>query len=140
MNIGVIRESGAFDRRVALTPPVARHLVEAGNPVWVETGAGEGAMFRDDEYIRAGAQIAYTPADVMQRAEVLAKIGRPTIEELDRCPKGMTLMAFYHMAVADRGVFHGWWKETSRRSASKSSRRTTGACRCWRRSAKSRAR
>jgi alanine dehydrogenase len=105
MNIGVIRASEAFDRRVALTPPVARHLVEAGNRVWVERGAGEGAMFSDDEYIRAGAQIVYTAADTIQRSEALVRISAPTIEELDRCPKGLTLLAFYHMAVADRGVF-----------------------------------
>ena len=55
MDIGVIRERGAFDRRVALTPPVVRRLAGAGHIVWVETGAGEGAMFRDTEYIRAGA-------------------------------------------------------------------------------------
>ena len=104
MNIGVIRERGAFDRRVALTPPVVRRLAGAGHTVWVETGAGDGAMFRDTEYIRAGAQIAYSPAEVLQRVELLAKIGRPTAEELGLCSPGMALMAFYHLAVADRGL------------------------------------
>src|ERR1039458_9564518 len=104
VNIGVIRERGDFDRRVALTPPVARRLTGAGHTVWVETGAGDGAMFRDTEYLRAGAQIAYSPAEVLQRVELLAKIGRPTAEELNLCAPGMALMAFYHMAVADRGL------------------------------------
>src|ERR1035438_5275363 len=104
VNIGVIRERGDFDRRVALTPPVARRLTGAGHTVWVETGAGDGAMFRDTEYLRAGAQIAYSPAEVLQRVELLAKIGRPTTEELGLCAPGMVLMAFYHMAVADRGL------------------------------------
>ena len=45
MNIGVIRERGLFDRRVCLTPPVVRRLAGAGHTVWVETGAGEGAMY-----------------------------------------------------------------------------------------------
>ena len=45
MNIGIIRERGAFDRRVALTPPVVRRLCSAGHTVWVETGAGDGAMY-----------------------------------------------------------------------------------------------
>ena len=104
MNIGVIRERGAFDRRVALTPPVVRRLAGAGHIVWVETGAGDGAMFRDTEYIRAGAQIAYSPEEVIQRAELVAKIGRPTAQELALCRPGMALMAFYHMAVADRAL------------------------------------
>ena len=60
MNIGVIRERGEFDRRVALTPPVVRRLCGAGHTVWVETSAGDGAMYGDTEYLRAGAQIAYS--------------------------------------------------------------------------------
>ncbi len=104
MDIGVIRERGAFDRRVGLTPAVVRRLAGDGHTVWVESGAGDGAMFRDTEYLRAGAQIAYSPAEVLQRAALVAKIARPTAQELNLCRPGMALMAFYHMAVADRGL------------------------------------
>ncbi|HUI54451.1 MAG TPA: NAD(P)-binding domain-containing protein [Bryobacteraceae bacterium] len=102
MNIGVIRERNPFDRRVALTPPVVRRLAGAGHSVWVETGSGDGAMFRDTEYIRAGGQIAYSPAEVLQRAELVVKIARPTVDEIRLCRPGTALMAFYHMAVADK--------------------------------------
>jgi alanine dehydrogenase len=61
-------------------------------------------MYGDAEYLRAGAQIAYSPEEVIGRAELLAKIGRPTGAELNWCAHGMVLMAFYHMAVADRGL------------------------------------
>jgi alanine dehydrogenase len=105
MNIGVIRERGASDRRVALTPPVVRRLTGAGHTVWVETGAGDGAMFRDPDYLRAGAEIGYSPAEVIQRADLLAKIGRPTAGELGFCRPDTAVMAFYHMAVADRWLF-----------------------------------
>jgi alanine dehydrogenase len=99
MNIGVIREAEASERRVALTPSVARQLAEQGNTVWVEKGAGERAMFLDDEYIRAGAHIAYSLAEVTRRSELVAKVAVPTLEELAQFPKGAALMAFYHMAV-----------------------------------------
>ena len=102
MNIGVIREGEASERRVALTPSVARHLVEEGNTVWVEKGAGERAMFQDDEYIRAGAQIAYSLAEVTRRSELVVKVAVPTPEELAHFPPGAALMAFYHMAVKAR--------------------------------------
>jgi alanine dehydrogenase len=105
MNFGVIRERGAFDRRVALTPAVAHRLVLAGHTVWVETGAGDGSLFRDPDYIRAGAHIAYSPAEVIQRSELLAKISRPSIDELQLCPPGMAVMAFFHLAVAERAIF-----------------------------------
>src|SRR5689334_8828451 len=77
MNIGLIRERAPFDRRVALTPPIVRRLAAAGHTIWVESGAGDGAMFLDPDYLRAGAQIAYSPDEVLGRIELLAKIGRP---------------------------------------------------------------
>jgi alanine dehydrogenase len=105
MIIGLTRERRASDCRVALTPPVVRQLVESGNSVWVEKDAGLGARFSDDDYIRAGAQIAYSPAEVVRRARLLVKIAVPTMEELNLCPEGAAILAFYHMAVADRTVF-----------------------------------
>jgi alanine dehydrogenase len=105
VNFGVIRESWPGDRRVALTPPVVRRLAEAGHSVWVQAGAGGGAMYGDPEYIRAGARIAYSQAEVIQRADVVAKISVPSVEELRLCRPGLVAMAFYHMAVADRAVY-----------------------------------
>ena len=105
MNFGVIRENPACDRRVALTPPVVRRLVEAGHTVWVESGAGAGAMYGDQDYLSAGAQLAYSPAEAIQRADLVAKVSVPTVEQLKLCRPGIVVMAFYHMAVADRGVF-----------------------------------
>ena len=104
MNIALIREGRPFDRRVALTPPVVRHLVEAGHAVWVESGAGEGAWFQDTDYARTGAQIVYSQEDVLHRSDIVARISTPVLSELRQCPHGMILMAFYHMAVADRVV------------------------------------
>jgi alanine dehydrogenase len=105
MNIGVLREKDPHDRRVALTPPVVRQFVERGSTVWVETGAGDGAMYRDDEYIRAGANIGYSKADVIGRSELIVRISMPGIEELDLLRPGTAVMAFYHMAVAGQAIF-----------------------------------
>ena len=102
MNIGLIQEADPYERRVALTPSVVRQLAEHGNTVWVEKGSGDRAMFLDDEYIRAGAHIAYSQAEVVQRCELVAKVAAPAPEELVSFPKGTALMAFYHMAVKAR--------------------------------------
>ena len=107
MNIGAIKERGPFDRRVAMTPAIVRRLAGAGHTVWVESGAGDGARFSDPEYLAAGAQIGYSPAEVIQRVELLAKISRPTAEELKLCVPHTAVMAFYHMAVADRALLEG---------------------------------
>src|SRR3974390_1770106 len=105
MNIGVLRESSPLDRRVAVTPAVARQIAGRGHTVWVETGAGDGAMFRNDDYLRAGARIAYSPAEVIRRSELVTKISVPTLKEVELSPGGTALLAFYHMAVAGRALF-----------------------------------
>jgi alanine dehydrogenase len=105
MNIGVLREKDPLDHRVALTPAVVRQLVERGNAVWVQSGAGDGAMYRDDEYLRAGASVGYSKADVIGRSDLLVRISVPEADELDLCRPGIAVMAFYHMAVAGQAVF-----------------------------------
>jgi alanine dehydrogenase len=136
MDIGVIRERGAFDRRVALTPPVVRRLAGAGHTVWVETGAGDGAMFRDSEYIRSGGQIVYSPNEVIQRAELVAKIGRPSADELALCRPGMALMAFYHLAVADRWLLEALAEQSLTAIGCEVIQQDTGRLPCLRRSAR----
>lgn len=105
MNIGVLRERNPGDRRVALTPAVVRQLAGRGHKVWVETCAGDGAMFRDHEFVRAGAAVAYSPAEVIHRSDLVVKISTPRPEELEDAPPGAAWMAFYHMAVAGPATF-----------------------------------
>lgn len=112
MNIGVIREGDDTDSRVALTPPVVRHLVEQGHSVWVEAGAGARAMFPDEDFIRAGAHIAYSPPEVIHRSQLVVKIARPAAAQLEQCEPGAAVIAFYHLAVADRAL----WKPLAERS------------------------
>ena len=49
--VGVVRESVAGERRVALTPDGAGRLQNMGLCVLVEAGAGESAWFDDADYI-----------------------------------------------------------------------------------------
>jgi len=57
-SIGVVRETVAGERRVALTPDGAGRLTKQGLRVLVEAGAGMDAWFDDADYIAAGAAIA----------------------------------------------------------------------------------
>ncbi len=105
MNIGVLRERNPGDRRVALTPAVVRRVAERGHKIWVETGAGDGAMFHDHDFLRAGASVAYSAAEVIHRSDLVVKIATPRLDELDEVAPGTAVMAFYHMAVAGQAIF-----------------------------------
>ena len=61
--VGVPREIKTAEHRVAMTPDGVREFERLGIEVFVETGAGEGASFSDDDYRAAGATIVPTAAD-----------------------------------------------------------------------------
>ena len=58
MRIGVPKEIKIHEYRVGLMPPSVRELVQAGHAVTVQTGAGDGVGCSDEDYRKAGAQIA----------------------------------------------------------------------------------
>jgi alanine dehydrogenase len=60
MRIGVPKEIKEQEFRVGLTPAAVRALTEQGHQVWVETQAGQGAGFSDEDYQKAGAKLAAT--------------------------------------------------------------------------------
>ncbi|MDP9183539.1 MAG: NAD(P)(+) transhydrogenase (Re/Si-specific) subunit alpha, partial [Actinomycetota bacterium] len=59
--VGVVRERGAGERRVALTPDGVGRLAPLGLRVVVEEGAGARALFPDEAYVEAGATIVSGP-------------------------------------------------------------------------------
>ena len=62
MDIGVPKETKDQEFRVGLSPSSVRGLTDQGHTVVVETQAGIGAGFTDDDYVQAGAKIVDTAA------------------------------------------------------------------------------
>ena len=56
---GVPKESSFQERRIALTPDAVRLLVSRGHRVVIESGAGAGSNFNDNEYITAGGEVTH---------------------------------------------------------------------------------
>ncbi|MBS1615606.1 MAG: alanine dehydrogenase [Bacteroidetes bacterium] len=79
--IGIPKESGFQEARVALTPESVSVLVSNGHDVCVEHGAGEGSFYFDIDYSNAGARIVYEKAEVY-RAHAIIKSGPVSMEEL----------------------------------------------------------
>ena len=85
--VGVPRERGAGERRVALVPKVIEKLRGRCGGVVVEAGAGLGALVPDDHFVAAGATIGDPWA-----CDVVVKVARPTTEEIGRLRAGATLV------------------------------------------------
>ena len=74
MIIGVPKEIKNHEYRVGMVPASVRELVNHGHQVFVETDAGMGIGFTNEDYVIAGAEILPTAADVFAKAEMIVKV------------------------------------------------------------------
>jgi alanine dehydrogenase len=101
MVVGCPREIKNQESRVALTPGGARQLLRQGVTVMVETGAGLGAAYTDEEYRVAGAEIVATAAELFARSSIVVKVKEPQPAEIAMLREGQILFTYLHLA-ADR--------------------------------------
>jgi alanine dehydrogenase len=90
--IGLPKEISLQENRITLTPDAVALLVNNGHEVWLETKAGVGSKFSDQQYSEAGAKIVYSPAEVY-KADVILKIEPPTVDEIEFMRPGQTLIS-----------------------------------------------
>ncbi|WP_343080819.1 alanine dehydrogenase [Ostreiculturibacter nitratireducens] len=98
MKIGCPKEIKPQEFRVGLTPHAAAEAVANGHEVLVETNAGVGSGFPDDDYIKAGAKIVPTAEDVFAEAEMIVKVKEPQAVERKRLREGQVLFTYLHLA------------------------------------------
>ena len=101
MHVGIPKEVKNNEYRVAITPSGVHELVRNGHEVCVENGAGIGSSITDDEYVRAGAKILDTAADVWATGDLILKVKEPIASEYPLMREGQTLFTYLHLA-ADR--------------------------------------
>jgi alanine dehydrogenase len=95
MIIGVVKEIKDKENRVALTPTGAAMLAQQGHTVRVESGAGEGAGFSDDDYKSAGAMLTNT-TDAWD-ADLALKVKEPQAIEYQYLRQNI-LFTYLHLA------------------------------------------
>ncbi len=98
MRVGVPREIKPDEYRVGLTPAAVREYVAHGHEVLVEQGAGAGAGYADEAYVRAGATIAPNEAAVFAGSQMIVKVKEPQPVEWARLTKDHILFTYLHLA------------------------------------------
>ena len=109
LRIGVPKEIKNHEYRVGLTPPSVAELVAAGHEVVVETKAGSGIDFEDQDYIDAGATILADPAAVFAAADMIVKVKEPQASEIALLEPRHLLFTYLHLA-ADKAQAEGLLK------------------------------
>ncbi len=97
MEIGVPKETKDQEFRVGLTPSSVRVLKENGHTIAVETLAGMGSGFTDEEYQQAGATIV-SAVDAWNR-QLVVKVKEPVASEYQFLAKEQLLFTYLHLAA-----------------------------------------
>ncbi|MFP3635196.1 alanine dehydrogenase [Bacillus velezensis] len=98
MIIGVPKEIKNNENRVALTPGGVSQLIGNGHQVLVESGAGLGSGFTNEDYVSAGAEILEDRKQVWD-AEMVMKVKEPLAEEYAYFRQGLVLFTYLHLAA-----------------------------------------
>lgn len=98
MRIGVPKEIKTLEYRVGLTPDSVLELTRLGHIVRVETGAGVGIDFSDEQYIAAGATIVGTAAEAFD-SDLIVKVKEPQLHECEMLGPDQTLFTYLHLAA-----------------------------------------
>jgi NAD(P) transhydrogenase subunit alpha len=99
MKVGIPRETAVGERRVALVPEAVAKLSEAGFEIVIEPGAGVAAAFTDDAFGAAGATLGDPWA-----AELVAKVRKPSVDEIGRLRSGQALIGFLQPLTDAEGI------------------------------------
>ncbi|MCA0932119.1 alanine dehydrogenase [Lutimonas saemankumensis] len=79
--IGIPKETHFDEKRICLTPNAVAALTSNGHRIVVESGAGDGTNYTDQEYSEAGAKISYNPNDVFA-CSIILKVEPPSLDEV----------------------------------------------------------
>ena len=98
MKIGVPKEIKNNESRVAMTPAGVYELVKRGHQVLVQSSAGVGSGFSDQDYLAVGAEIAPAIEQVYQTSEMIVKVKEPIAQEYPLIRKGQVVFTYFHFA------------------------------------------
>ncbi len=101
MIVGILKEIKVEENRVCMTPSGVEVMKNNGHDVFVETSAGVGSGFSDDDYRQVGAEISPSPADVYARSEMVMHVKEPQPVEYPMIREGQIVFTYFHFAAGE---------------------------------------
>jgi NAD(P) transhydrogenase subunit alpha len=94
MRVGIIKETLDGERRIAAVPETVSKMTKAGTEVVVESGAGAASFISDSEFEQAGAAVSQSKDEILSTAEVILKVNKPTVAEIEKMKEGAIVVSF----------------------------------------------
>lgn len=102
MIVGILKEIKVQENRVCMTPSGVEVMKSHGHHVLVETAAGVGSGFSDEDYLNAGAEIAASAGDVYARSEMVMHVKEPQPSEYQMIREGQIVFTYFHFAADEK--------------------------------------
>ncbi len=103
LQIGIPKETAFQENRIALTPDAVNVLVNNGHEVTIETKAGTGSNYLDQDYSEAGAKIAYDK-EAVYKAPILIKSAPIVAEECAHLQMNQTIISPLHLSLLKKEI------------------------------------
>ena len=94
MVIAIPKESRKGERRIPMTPQTGKKLVDLGADLRVEGGMGASSGFSDEEFKEIGARVVGDRKELFLGADVVLRLNKPTIGDVDLLEEGSTHVSF----------------------------------------------
>ncbi|BDW92084.1 alanine dehydrogenase [Flagellimonas marinaquae] len=101
MTVGIPKEIKNNESRVGMTPAGVFELVKNNHTVYVQSGAGEGSGFFNQDYQQAGATILDTIGQVYAMSDMIVKVKEPIAEEYNLIQEGQIVFTYFHFASSE---------------------------------------
>lgn len=98
MIIGIPKEIKNHEYRIGMIPASVKEVTSYGHQVYVETQAGCGIGFSDEDYINAGAIILPNAAQIFEKSDMIVKVKEPQACERAQLRPGQILFTYLHLA------------------------------------------
>lgn len=113
MYVGCVKEIKKYEYRVGLTPENVHAYCAHGHQVAMETGAGIGSGFTDEDYIAMGAKILGSADEVWKNSDMIVKVKEPLQEEYQKMRENQIVYTYLHLA-ADKPLTEALMKQGSK--------------------------
>ena len=100
MIVGILKEIKAEENRVSMTPAGVEVMKQKGHSALIEKEAGSKSDFKDEDYLRAGAEIVSTPQEIYERSEMVMHVKEPLESEYNLLREGQILFTYLHLAAS----------------------------------------
>lgn len=74
MKIGLLKDMKDGEYRTILTPNEVSELIHSGNELYIQSGAGIGASFEDEDYKASGAFILNSMEEIYETCDFITKV------------------------------------------------------------------